>query len=234
MPPKLPLIVFFDLDETLVQNTSDFVAILDSVLTERFPEIGSAERRGFMAALRRSAESNWQNMFSADSKRPVGNAWFGAAFETIGQPYHHGEQFATCFVEKASAATRIIDQALETLDFIRDRGIKTGVITNGFTQLQFAKLKTHKLMEHLDFPVASQQAGAHKPDPRVFNYALDLAKLPADCAWHVGDHLKNDVSGAKSVGMTAVHFDPDLQEAVASEADYRISQLSELQSLLNR
>ena len=50
----------------------------------------------------------------------------------------------------------------------------------------------------------AETVGIHKPDPRLFSFALDRAGVPARRAWMVGDRLENDVEPALQVGMQAV------------------------------
>ena len=47
-------------------------------------------------------------------------------------------------------------------------------------------------------------AGASKPDPAIFEYALELAGCSAARALHVGDSLEEDVNGARAAGIEAV------------------------------
>ncbi len=58
----------------------------------------------------------------------------------------------------------------------------------------------------LSFPavVTSEDAGAYKPSPLIFQRALALLGLRADEAWHVGDSLHADVAGARAAGIAAV------------------------------
>jgi 2-haloacid dehalogenase/putative hydrolase of the HAD superfamily len=58
----------------------------------------------------------------------------------------------------------------------------------------------------LSFPavVTSEDAGAYKPSPRIFQRALALLGLRADEVLHVGDSLHADVAGARAAGIAAV------------------------------
>jgi putative hydrolase of the HAD superfamily len=56
--------------------------------------------------------------------------------------------------------------------------------------------------------VDSALVGAEKPDPRIFQAALEAAGSPAESAVHVGDSVWFDVEGALAAGLRAVHFDP--------------------------
>jgi putative hydrolase of the HAD superfamily len=60
----------------------------------------------------------------------------------------------------------------------------------------------------VDTIVDSTVVGFDKPDPRLFQCALDRLGVPGDRAVHVGDTVPADVRGAEAAGVTAVHFDP--------------------------
>jgi 2-haloalkanoic acid dehalogenase type II len=79
------------------------------------------------------------------------------------------------------------------------------------------------LLDHVTAVVTSARAGAAKPDPRIFEQALELADVPAADAIHVGDSIENDVEGARALGIRAVLVArhgpaPDGVEAVSSLA----------------
>jgi putative hydrolase of the HAD superfamily len=56
--------------------------------------------------------------------------------------------------------------------------------------------------------IDSTVVGATKPDPRIFEIALERASATATATVHVGDALGNDVAGARAAGITPIHFDP--------------------------
>jgi len=65
------------------------------------------------------------------------------------------------------------------------------------------------LADELDGVVTSAAVGARKPDPRLFEAALEVAGCAADEALHVGDTPTEDVEGAKAAGIRAVLIDRD-------------------------
>jgi putative hydrolase of the HAD superfamily len=107
-----------------------------------------------------------------------------------------------------AAATRVTPDAHRVLDELHTMGIAVAIITNGFTALQAYKARAHGLEDRVDFIVTSEDAGAHKPDPRIFHMALSKASVCAERAWYVGDSLENDVRGCTLAGMLSVLFDP--------------------------
>jgi putative hydrolase of the HAD superfamily len=57
--------------------------------------------------------------------------------------------------------------------------------------------------------IDSVVVGSAKPDPRIFDAALERAGVRPSEAVHVGDMLSTDVAGAEAAGITPIHFDPD-------------------------
>ena len=60
----------------------------------------------------------------------------------------------------------------------------------------------------VDLVVASEAAGFHKPDPRIFQHALQLAGVQPAEAVMIGDWLPVDVTGAQEAGMRGIWFNP--------------------------
>lgn len=95
----------------------------------------------------------------------------------------------------------------EALADIRKRADKMIVISN-------ANGKLHVLLERVglsgffDVIVDSFVEGVEKPDPRLFEIALERAGSRADEALHIGDIYHVDVAGARAAGMTPVLLDP--------------------------
>jgi HAD superfamily hydrolase (TIGR01549 family) len=99
------------------------------------------------------------------------------------------------------------DDALPTLDALRGRGLTIGVLTNVPSQERVDRLISDALRERLDFLLTSAEAGAPKPDPRIFRIALDRAGVRPEEALHVGDQYDSDVVGARAVGVPALLLD---------------------------
>jgi putative hydrolase of the HAD superfamily len=94
--------------------------------------------------------------------------------------------------------------ARETLMGLKSRGIKLGLVTNGKSKIQNRKVDVLELREFLDLILISEDVGIKKPDPRIFETALEHLKLKAAQVWMVGDHPVNDVLGARGAGLTGV------------------------------
>lgn len=86
-----------------------------------------------------------------------------------------------------------------------------------------------------DFVVFSQQIGIAKPDPRIFQYACQLANVSSDELVHVGDSVDTDVAGAVAAGATSVWLNRDrVSNDSDLVSDHEIGSLDELPGLVER
>jgi putative hydrolase of the HAD superfamily len=92
------------------------------------------------------------------------------------------------------------------LDSLRDRGLKTGLVSNAFDPgwLLHRDLEQMGLGERLDVAVFSSEVGRRKPDESIFRAALQALQVEPEEALFVGDRRYEDVRGAKELGMTTV------------------------------
>lgn len=95
---------------------------------------------------------------------------------------------------------------LPCLHALHERGLTLGVISDWGVSLSLI-LRHHDLIAFFDFAVISAQARRAKPDPQLFQTALERADAIPDYALHIGDSYVLDVLGARSVGITPILLD---------------------------
>lgn len=112
------------------------------------------------------------------------------------------------FYQEAKAGMRVqlYPETLPVLAELRRLGLKIGAVSNWSTDLP-EKLESLGLLPFLDTLVVSDIVGFHKPQPQIFELALDSLQVPAEATLHVGDDWDADVEGARSVGITPVWLD---------------------------
>ena len=103
-------------------------------------------------------------------------------------------------------ARRLGDATHALLDSLRERGLKTGLVSNAFDPgwLLHNDLERMGLAERLDVAVFSSEVGKRKPHPKIFEVALGRLGVDAGRALFVGDRREADIRGAKQVGMRTV------------------------------
>jgi putative hydrolase of the HAD superfamily len=62
--------------------------------------------------------------------------------------------------------------------------------------------------EFFDFAVAGGEVNSYKPDPGLFEHALQHAKVSPHEAVYVGDNYFADVIGSRRAGLTPILYDP--------------------------
>ena len=103
--------------------------------------------------------------------------------------------------------TVVEPEAKAALALARRAGLRTAVISNSNGTIA-AILDALGLGRHLDFVVDSSRVGVEKPDPRIFQIALQRARLEPGQAAYIGDLYSIDVLGARAAGLHAVLMDP--------------------------
>ena len=92
----------------------------------------------------------------------------------------------------------------ELLLYLRQKGLRTGIISNGRTDHQMANIYQMKLDLLVDSILVSEKEGIRKPDAEIFwRAASRLSFKPEDCLF-VGDNPVADVLGATDAGMQAI------------------------------
>ena len=102
---------------------------------------------------------------------------------------------------------RVIDGAVELLTAIR-RHARIGIVSNNLADEQRDKLEFCGLAPYVDVLMVSEEAGVSKPDPRIFQMALERLDLTPAEAVMLGDSWTADIVGASRAGIRAVWFNP--------------------------
>ena len=130
----------------------------------------------------------------------------------------------------ASACTRT---SVRSLDVLRDR-YPLAIITDA--QSAYARGELHKvgLLGCFDPIIVSGDHGFRKPDPRLFQLALDGMGVAAENALFVGNDMYRDIYGAQEAGLTTVMFDSDQGQKIYQDcaADYTITDFRDLLKIL--
>jgi putative hydrolase of the HAD superfamily len=113
-------------------------------------------------------------------------------------------------VDELVAAIRFsaYPDAVPALSTLRDRELRLVAVSNWDCSLPRV-LEGCGLGEMLDGTITSAEAGARKPDPAIFEQALELAGCDASEALHVGDTAEEDVEGASAAGIRSLLIDRD-------------------------
>ena len=98
----------------------------------------------------------------------------------------------------------LYDDALPTLEAVREHGLKIGLLSNSARDLD-EFVAHHGLV--VDAVLTSGAHGKTKPHETIFRRMLELLDVAPDEAVMVGDTVEDDIDGARAVGMQAVLVD---------------------------
>ena len=133
------------------------------------------------------------------------------------------------YIAYLSGHNALFENALDVLAYLEQK-YKLHIITNGFEEVQFKKLKNSKLLPFFDQVVTSENVGVKKPDPRIFHYALEVAGASSHESMMIGDNFEADILGAKNVGMRTIFC--EFNGEIATEEVTSIRNLIELKDIL--
>lgn len=141
------------------------------------------------------------------------------------------KEIANDFIEISPLQTVTFPNTHETLNYLKEKGYQLYIITNGFNEVQGKKLKNSKLDSYFTNIITSEDAGANKPTPQIFEYAFNKAGASANNSIMIGDDLSTDIAGAKKVKMDQIYFNPHRTNHKV-ETTFEISNLLEIKNIL--
>lgn len=99
----------------------------------------------------------------------------------------------------------VFEEVPETLKALQEKGARLVVISNWDDRLP-ALLEGLGLASFFETIVFSAGVGVEKPFPAIFERALAELDLPPEQVVHIGDRVREDIEGARGVGMQAIHL----------------------------
>ena len=190
--------VLFDFDDTLVDTTEALIRL----------------------------DKHWYRTLPRQNRPATEEEFIGRMLEPLPEPFSLWDFYARmleiwpgCFdsVESAIAAhSEVVPSAVSvdprTEAMLRDLGsadVPVGVVTNGPTEMQWAKVCNTGVADLVDAVVVSEEFGVNKPDPAIFEHALSLIGASPSETLFVGDNPEADIGGASGVGMRTAWMSHD-------------------------
>ena len=123
----------------------------------------------------------------------------------------------------------LFDGTIEILDYLKSK-YRLHIITNGFAAIQHNKLSNSNIEHYFETVTNSEMAGVKKPNPLIFEHALNLANAKRENSVMIGDCIQADVWGAINCGLDAILF---TQNTVGNYGGVKqVAHLSDLKNYL--
>lgn len=115
------------------------------------------------------------------------------------------ESIAHDYIQLLPENNCLFDGTIEVLEYL-EKKYKLHIITNGFADVQYKKINNSNIAGFFKTITNSEMAGVKKPNPIIFEYALNLAQAKKENSIMIGDCLEADVQGALDSGLDAIFF----------------------------
>ena len=197
--------VFFDLDHTLWDFDRNSALALDCVF-KRF-SVG-VPLTSFLKVYEPINFNYWREFREERvTKTQLRRGRLIDSFSELGVAYdiHIIDGMSEAYIEELPNNNYLFDGTFELLGYLKEK-YNLHIITNGFSQVQFTKLKKSKLAPFFATVTSSEEVGVKKPNPLVFTTALLKAGATAQSSVMIGDTFDADILGAEGVGMDTIFF----------------------------
>jgi len=136
------------------------------------------------------------------------------------------------FLDFCSSKPGLVDGARELVDYLKGKGYRMHICSNGFHEVQYKKLQACGLYGSFDTIILSEDAGANKPSPQFFDYALRLSGANKKTTLMIGDNYQTDILGAKQAGFDTAYFNRFPEYAALEPVTFEVTELRELMEIL--
>ena len=218
--------IFFDADNTLIDHKACEKRALQHVFQEldlQYDETHQSIFRSIESELLENAERGLIPYNDVFIKR------FEKLFDAINIEYNDYLNANRLFKTGLAGSAALLDGAEEITAHLHGKGFMLCVVTNGLIALQRPRVMNSAVGKYISHIIVSEEVGAHKPNPLIFNTLLERIELSADDVIMIGDSLQNDIQGAINAGIQSVWFNPDgVENTTGIQPGYVIYDLLEL------
>ena len=225
--------LFFDLDHTLW----DFEANSRQTLKELHASLGLAERGvsdfdAFHKCYIVHNDKLWEryrNGYIKVDELRWKRMWLTLLDFRIGDEVLAREMDRQ-FLDALPTRNILFPYTIEILEYLKGKGYRMHLITNGFEKTQHSKLKNAGLTGYFGEVVTSEGSNSLKPHKEIFEYAFRKAGADPSESIMLGDSIEVDIQGAINAGIDQVYINHLGVEPVIKPT-YMVNSLKELEDI---
>lgn len=186
----MTLAIYFDLDGTLISYPKDFRSLFDEALGLQVED---------------EVYDMYVDELFSNLDKMIKDPYI-KAFKGINEEFDLGidpEEVAKEYISIELDATELNEELFEFLKSLSNNH-KIGVMTNGDSKVQMAKVKKHGILDFVDEVIISNDVGVRKPDKEIFKLAKE--KLNADDYIYIGDTFDEDIKPASNSDFKTIYI----------------------------
>jgi putative hydrolase of the HAD superfamily len=205
--------VFFDLDHTLWDFDKNSELTFETILKNSHPSVAT---KSFIEKYVPINQECWKlYQYDKITHEELRYNRLKYSFDAINYSISDMEidVIAEDYIRFLPENNHLFDGTFEVLDYLNQK-YNLHIITNGFAEVQYKKILNSNIGSYFQTITNSEMAGVKKPNPIIFDYALDLANAKKENSIMIGDSLDADVQGALDAGLDAIFFNESKIEVV--------------------
>lgn len=136
------------------------------------------------------------------------------------------------FLDFCSSKPGVVAGAHELVDYLKTKGYRMHVCSNGFHEVQYKKLQACGLYNSFNTIILSEDAGANKPSQQFFDYAFQKSGAVKETTLMIGDNFNTDILGAKQAGLDTAYFNRYPEYPATEPVTFEVTTLQELMDIL--
>jgi len=136
------------------------------------------------------------------------------------------------FLDFCSSKPGVVAGAHELVDYLKTKGYRMHVCSNGFHEVQYKKLQACGLYNSFNTIILSEDAGANKPSQQFFDYAFQKSGAVKETTLMIGDNFNTDILGAKQAGLDTAYFNRYPEYPATEPVTFEVTALQDLMDIL--
>ena len=225
--------IFFDLDRTLWDFDAAAEVAFERIYDKyRLKDRGIPSAHEFHMVYHPLNEKLWElyrtNLITKDD---LNRTRFLKPLEHYGiHDVDLADHLSEDYVYWSPRIVRLVPGTMELLDYLKPN-YHLHLITNGFEEVQHTKLSGSGMEPYFETLTVSEEVGVKKPNPEIFQYALQKAHATAEESLMIGDEMAVDIDGARAAGIDQIFFNAT-GENIEGERTYEVRTLLDIKNII--
>jgi putative hydrolase of the HAD superfamily len=202
--------IFFDLDNTLWDHRKNaYLTIKDLFEKEEITLKYNIDFEEFHSVYHGINERLWEQIRDGEvDKDYLRKHRFYDTFKRFGiDDLNLSMFFEEHFLDRILNYNHLVESADVILEYLKSKNYILHIISNGFQEVTERKCILSKIDHYFNTITSADSVGVRKPNPKIFEYSLSLAKAKKEESILIGDDWIADVVGAQNFGIDVIFFD---------------------------